>query len=121
MTAIRAWAYTAERSSSMTPSSATSRSARSTDPSWANLLSRSRKHIIDTASRAFPYAVSTSSGVIIEPVPLSPYSDVDPYPFITRYCAREVSWWITISDTDTPSPPAMLSNSDPLSAESGRA
>ena len=81
----------------------------------------SLKHIMDTASRALRYAARTSSAVIMDMVPLDPYSDIAPYPFITLYCARLVSWYVIICDTEIPPSPAMLSNSDCLSADSGSA
>ena len=74
------------------PSSEATRSERSTESLPAKLPSGSRKHIWDTASKALRYAATTSLSVIIEDVPLSPYWDIAPYPFITRYCARLVSW-----------------------------
>ena len=52
---------------------------------------------------------------------MDPYSDIAPYPFITLYCARLVSWYVIICDTEIPPSPAMLSNSDCLSADSGSA
>ena len=78
ITDIRAWAYTAERSRDTLLSSPAIRSDRSTEPSPAKVPSASRKQIWLTASRALRYAARTSSAVITEAVPLSPYWDMAP-------------------------------------------